>query len=122
MEKEVKIKTSKRIFFQQYLRVIKPILKPYLSNGELSVLGDLMYYNDKYKDLDPKIKKTLLLDYNTKADIMDNLGISQNTLANALTVLRKHLFLVDRVLRKDLEVLPNKSFNINYKFKINEGQ
>jgi len=119
MEREVKIKTSKRKFFQQYLRVIKPILKPYLSNGELSVLGELMYYNDKYKDLDPKIKKKLLIDYDTKEDIMETLEISRNTLANTLTALRKGGYLKDRELSKAYQVYPGESFNINYKFIIN---
>ena len=122
MERGVKINTSKRKFFQQYLRVIKPILRPYLSNGELNVLGELMYYNDKYKGLDDKIRKTLLLDYDTKADIMENLDISQNTLANALTVLRKKEYLRDReIIHEDCKIMPNKKYTINYKFNINEG-
>ncbi len=121
MEKEVKIGTNRRLFFQQYLRVVKPFIKPYLSNGELSVLGELMYYNDKYKDLDPTIKKKLLLDYDTKVDIMTNLSISQNTLANALTKLRQSGYLVDRELIKSLSITPGKDLTIKFKFDINEG-
>jgi hypothetical protein len=120
MEKEVNISTNRRVFFQQYLRVIKPFLKPYLSNGELSVLGELMYHNDKYKDLDPKIKKKLLLDYDTKVDIMSNLGISQNTLANVLTKLRQSGYLADREISKALNVTPDKSITIKFKFNIDE--
>lgn len=121
MEKEIKIDTSRRVFFQQYLRVVKPFLKPYLSNGELSILGELMYYNDKYKDLDPKIKQKLLLDYDTKVDIMTNLSISQNTLANALTKLRKSGYLVDRELSKAVSVTPGKTLAIKFKFDIDEA-
>ena len=121
MEREVKIETNRRLFFQQYLRIIKPFIKPYLSDGELGVLGELMYYNDKYKDLDPEIKKKLLLEYDTKIDIMSNLSISKNTLANALTKLRKSGHLLDRELAKNLNVTPGKSLSINFKFDINEG-
>ena len=121
MEKEVNISTNRRVFFQQYLRVIKPFLKPYLSNGELSVLGELMYYNDKYKDLDPKIKKKLLLDYDTKVDIMNSLKVSPNTLANALTKLRQGGYLVDRELSKVVNIIPEKNLTIKFKFDISEG-
>jgi hypothetical protein len=120
MRRGVKIKTNRRKFFQQYLRAIRPIIKPYLNNGELSVLGELMYFNDKYKDLEPEIRKKLLLDYDTKADIMENLKISQNTLANALTVLRKNMFLEDKALRKDLDISPGDEYSFGYKFKIDE--
>ena len=120
MEREVKIKTSKRIFFQQYLRVIKSILKPYLSNGELKVLGELLYYNNEYKHLEKKIRKKIILDYDTKNEIIENLKISQNTLANALTVLRKSGYLVNGELREDVQVDLGGTYNLTYKFTIND--
>lgn len=121
MEREVNIKTTDRKFFQQYLRVLKPVLKPYLSNGELNVLGEILYYNNKYKSIDPKLRTKVVFDYDTKAEIMKSLNISQNTLANNLTSLRKKGYLVKGEVTKGLGIFPNEEYIIKYKFRINNG-
>ena len=118
MERGVNINTNRRKFFQQFLRVLRPTLKPYLSNGEMNVLGEILYFNDKYKDIKEDLRKKLIFDYDTKAEIMENLSISANTLANNLTSLRKKAYLDNKTIRKGLDICPKDEFIMKYTFKI----
>ena len=110
--------SSRRDFYQQYLQVIKPLVNPRLTDGELRVLGELMFYTDKYKELDPAVRKVMLLDCDTRHDMMETLDISSNTFANALTVLRKGGFLTGRELKKSYQLSPEGGFAVNFNFKI----
>ena len=118
MEKDLVIETNRRMFFQQYLQVLKPLVNPTLTDGELRVLGELMYYSDKYKGFDSGIRKKLLLDYDTRIEIISTLDISSNTFANALTVLRKNGFLLDREVRPSYQINPDANYSVNFKFEI----
>ena len=121
MERKVEIKTDRRKFPQQYLQVIKPVMKEFLTEGELRVLGELMYYTDKFKKYPSDIREKLLLDGDTRAEIQTHLDISSNTFANALTVLRKKNFLIGREIAKAYHISPNSKFKVNFNFSINEG-
>lgn len=121
METGVNINTTKRKFFTQFLFTVRPILKPHLSKGELKVLGELLYFNDKYKDIELKTRSKLLLDYDNKVEITENLSISQNTLANTLTALRVKGYLKNNTITKGLGVFPEETHTVTYNFKINDG-
>lgn len=118
-DKSLSINTESRVFFRQYLTVLKPVLKPHLTNGELSVLGELLYFNDKYKDIPVNLRGKIIFDHDTKINIINRLNISQNTFANILTSLRKKNYINDRKFTKGLDIHPDSSFSIKYKFNIN---
>jgi hypothetical protein len=118
MKKSITINTDKRKFFRQYLTILKPVLKPHLSNGELNVLGELLYFNNEHKDISLDIRNKIIFDHDTKIDITNNLNISQSTLGNILTSLRKKKYLIDNKFRKGLDIYPGKNIDINYKFNI----
>lgn len=120
MEKEVNITTDRRKFFKQFLFTVRPILKPHLSNGELKVLGELLYFNDKYKEIKPETRSKLLLDYDNKVEMVEALNISLHTLANTFTALRVKGYLKNNTVREDLGIFPEKEYELTYRFKIND--
>jgi len=120
MESAVNITTDKRKFFRQYLNILKPVLKPHLINGELNVLGELLYYNNKYKDIAQKERMKLIFDYDTKVDIVDNLSISPGTLSNIITSLRRKKYLTDKSISKSIIIHPDKEFAFKYIFNIKD--
>lgn len=118
MEKLIPIKTDIDKFFIRYLHIVRPLLKPHLSNGELNVFAELLRINNEYKAIKPELRGKLLFDYDNKIIIMDRLGISYNTLGNIFMALRKKGYITGNTIKKELAITPGKEFNINYKFII----
>lgn len=118
MEKKVPIKTDIDKFFIRYLHIVRPLLKPHLSNGELRVFSELLRINNEYKSIKPELRGKLLFDYDNKIIIMDRLGISYNTLGNIFMALRKKGYIIGNNIKKELAITPDKEFTISYKFVI----
>lgn len=113
--------TDTRKFFKQYLNIIKPLLVPKLSNGELEILAELMYFNHKYKDIDPKMRGKLIFDYDNKIAIVDNLDTSLSTINNAITSLRKKEYLKGTIIKPQLIVEPTEEFKLGFLFNIKDN-
>ena len=116
----VTIDSDTRKFFKQYLNVIKPLLSPKISNGELNILGELLYFNHVYRDIDEKKRGILIFDYDNKMDIIDNLDIPFTSFRNALTSLRKKGYIVNNRLKKELVINPGEQILVGFKFNLND--
>jgi len=116
--KDIVISTDIRKFYKQYLNIIKPLLPQHISTGELNLLAELLYFENKYKDLEQSIRSKLVFDHDTKIDIMSNLDISYNTFGNLLSSLRTKDYIKGRIIKQSLLVHPTDSYSINYTFKI----
>tara|TARA_R110002051_G_scaffold229679_1_gene291630 strand:- start:291 stop:587 length:297 start_codon:yes stop_codon:yes gene_type:complete len=97
---------------------MKPLLSDKITKQELGVLAELLYYNNEYKDLEPKARGVLIFDYDNRVKIMNKMNISYNTLGNNLLKLRKKGYLKGNLLKESLIVYPGESTSINYNFKI----
>lgn len=116
----IPLKTDSHKFFHQYVRIIQPLLGVHLSTGELKVLAELLAIDHSYKDLPEKTKEKLLLDYDNKIKVMDNLNINMQVLNNMLTKLRKKNLLIGSKLKQNLIVSPEKENIITFKLSVND--
>lgn len=114
----IEINTDTRKFFKQYLTIIKPLLVPRISNGELNVLAELLYLNHKYRTVDVKVRGKLIFDYDNKIDIVNNLNTSLSTVNNAISSLRKSGYIIGYKIKDSLVIDIDDSFKIGFKFNI----
>jgi DNA-binding MarR family transcriptional regulator len=100
--KTIVINTTRYKFFRQFLELIKSI-PPFnkLRPKELDVLAELMYQNDRYSDLEPKIRQKIIFDTKTREEIRNGLNMTKESFNNNLSILRKH-----GVLSKENELMP----------------
>jgi hypothetical protein len=115
----IPISTDIRSFYKQYLNIIRPLLEPHLSNGELNVLGELLYLNYKYRSLDKKARGIIIFDYENKVAIMEELGSSMSTIVNAISSLRKKKYIIGNTLKEAIVVYPGENYSLTYQFEIN---
>ena len=122
MEKILPLRTTEKVFFRQYVEILDPLIK--LRDKELDVLAELLYYNNKLKDIDIKNRWKLILDYDNKKDIANTLGISVASLGNNLSSLRKKGIIVDNRVVANLLVHPGEEFKLTFKFTFlpNDGK
>lgn len=116
MEKIVALNTEEKVFYRQYVEILDPLIK--LRSKELDVLAELLYYNNKLKNIDIKNRWKLILDYDNKKEIASNLNISVASLGNNLSYLRKKGIIVDNKVVDNLLVYPGKSFKLIFKFNV----
>lgn len=117
--KVVPILTDTRTFFRQYVYLLKPILG--IRDKEADVLGELLYYNYRYRDLAEDIRYKIILDYDTRVEIRNNLKISEANFNNSLTALRKAGLLVNNRLPLYITILPKTNkFSLTYTFSIDD--
>lgn len=116
MEKNIPIGTTENRFFRQYLELINPILK--LRGKELDVLAELMYYNNKMKDISEEHRWKLIFDYDTKAKIKNKLSLSDASLNNNLSALRKKHIIVENRIKKAFLVYPDNKFLLKFQFNV----
>lgn len=118
----ITIKTNKRKYFKQYLNILKPLLVPKLSNGELNILAELMYLNYKYKNIDVKSRGKLIFDYDSKISIINNLNTSLATLNNVITILRKKNYIKANIINPNLVIDPDINTKLGFHFIIEEDK
>ena len=116
MEKIVPIRTKERAFFRQYVQLLNPIIK--IREKELDVLAELLYHNNRLKDIEMKNRWKLVLDYDNKKEMAASVKTSQASFGNNLTYLRKKGIIVDNQVVSNLLVYPDSSFNLVFKFGI----
>lgn len=116
------INTTERKFFRQTLELLKhfnPFNK--LRNKELDVLGELLYFNYKYSNIDKELRWKLIFDYDTKIKIRDYLQISEAEINVILSSLRKKGILLGRSIILNINITP-KDPTIEFIFKINNDE
>lgn len=116
---EFKIKSKNKLdFFVKVLTIaslVDPISK--LRPKERELLAHLLYYNNKYKDLDLEERASLIFHKTTRIDIQVSMNIDQQTFYNLKSELKKKGIINNEYLTKGFISLYYKdSFNINFIF------
>ena len=124
------IVTTKEKFFQQYLTLKRPIIdamlssinrkKTVLSDAPMSVLAQLLYYNDLYNDEPSDDKRwDKVFSRETKLLIMKALSMKEHHLNNYLTLLRKLKILDGKKIREPFLIYAIDDRILNFTFKLN---
>jgi len=126
---KIEIKTSKEKFFLEYLILKKPVIDAVLSkiNGKKTTLSDvprtvlaqLLYYNDMYKDMEDEDKWALIFSKETKDKICESLKMKEHHLNIYLSQLRGIKVLHKKKINKPFIVYSNTIHNLNFTFKLN---
>jgi hypothetical protein len=77
---------------RKYLEILSPILG--LNNKEKEILAQIMIEDISRRDIALKDRYRIILSYEGRIEICNNLDISGQTLRNALAVFRKKNYLV----------------------------
>ena len=105
-------------FFRQYLELLNPLLK--LRGKELDVLAELLYYNNKLINIPIKHRWKLIFDYDTKMEIRNKLNLSDASMNNNLSALRKKGVIEDNKVKAAYVVLPENNFILGFQFSISK--
>jgi DNA-binding MarR family transcriptional regulator len=111
--------TSGSTFFRQYLELLNPLLK--LRGKELDVLAELLYYNHKLIDIPLEHRWKLIFDYDTKMEIRSKLKLSDASMNNNLSALRKKGVIENNKVKAAYVVLPENKFVLGFQFNIKDA-
>jgi hypothetical protein len=123
----IPIKVDERKLFRYYtylLASFKPLSE--VRKQERDVLAELMYSNytiaKGFKNRENPDKWKLIFSYENKKQIEETLKISDSTLANCLTSLRKHGMIEDNQLRKAFRIYPDdEGFSLTFNLKLEDA-
>ena len=118
MENIINIPTSEKKFFRQYLELVNPFIK--LNGRELDVLAELLYSNYTMKDVPEEHRWKIILGKDSKVAIRKTLNISEPSINNNFSNLRKKKIIFNGRIAKQFIVEPNKEtckVIFNFKFK-----
>ena len=116
MLKKIPIKCTNKNFYRYYVELLNPIIK--LRKKELDVLAQLLYYDNKYKELEEKIRYKIIFDQDTKLEIREALNLSEASLNNNLSELRKKKIIKDNQITKGYRVYPGEDNQLIFNFVI----
>jgi DNA-binding MarR family transcriptional regulator len=118
MEKSIPITTTGKRFYRQYLELINPLLK--LRGKELDVLAQLLYHNNELRNISDEHRWKIIFDYDTKVKIRTELGLSDASMNNNLSSLRKKGVIVDNKVVKNFLIYPGEQCKISFSFKVKD--
>lgn len=132
------LRTNKEAFFAEYLWVLKPVIESYLtqqkklgpkrasdnikeapivlSNRDISVLAQILYYSYRFRDLDEEERIHVLSSPHTRRKMSSRLGMSENHFRNCIQHLRETGAIVDTQLDKHnrvRDIIPNKMLTVS---------
>jgi predicted transcriptional regulator len=116
MEKEIPINTNIKKFFRQYVEVLQPLFD--IRSREADVFAALLYESYLRRDIgDLKDRFKLILDYDTKIKIQEELNMTTAVFRNCLTRLRKK-GLVGKydIIKPGYLINPDEKETVNIKF------
>lgn len=117
------INTEPKRLFRQVLEIIRsipPLDK--LRTRELDVLSILMYYNYKFANIDDELRWRIIYDSSTKKEMQKEIGVTEDIFNNNLSLIRKTgLIDKDGKLTKALQVIPGKTYKLEFNFNIVEN-
>lgn len=118
MKKEIPLRTDEHKFFRQYVTLLSNLIN--LRDKEAAVLAELLYYQFKFKELPEDVKWKMVFDYDTKLKIREAIGLSQASLDNIFTALRKKKIIDpnENKLGAGYVVYPEFPFELTFKFII----
>lgn len=118
--KKIPIKTNNNKFYRQFLELIKSLppidrLRP----KELDVLAHIMYENGQMQSMDESDRYTIIFSTKKRKSIREDIGISEDSYNNNLSILRKHgLITKENQLNKFLStVVFDGNFSLEFIFK-----
>lgn len=118
MEKSVPIKTTENKFFRQYLELLNPLLR--LRGKELDVLAEILYHNHRLEEIPEKHRWKLIFDYDTKTEIRTKLQLSDASLNNNLSALRKKGIIRKNKVSDSFLIHPSNYCKLTFSFNITE--
>jgi hypothetical protein len=115
---------SKKLFFRRYVELIGPVLGLGQRKRTLDVLALLLYFNDKYKAIeDLEIRCKIIFNYDTRIEILNELGINTSILNNCFTELRKHKLISNKnVINKNIIIYAVPEFKLTFNMTLNEEE
>ena len=116
MEKSIPIRTTENKFFRQYLELLNPLLR--LRGKELDVLAEILYHNHKLDKIPEKHRWKLIFDYDTKTEIRTKLDLSDASLNNNLSALRKKGIIRKNKVSDNFLVHPSNYCKLTFSFNI----
>jgi len=121
-DKILKLNLEGHKVYLEILRIFSnlknPKIEPYssLRNRELEVLSVITYmYNEKYSKIPDKERNTLVFSYDSRQEVADTLGVSNEVVYNIMMDLRKKGFLEKNKVNKKLLIPPIKSLTLKFK-------
>jgi hypothetical protein len=118
--RKIPIKTNKEIFYRQFLELLRSI-SPFnsLRSRELDILGQILYQNNKYKDVSINTRHLIIFSTEVRKEMRDNVGVSEEIFNNNLSGLRKSKLLdsSNRLHRSLSGLFFNKEFTLQFNFK-----
>lgn len=137
----IPVNTSRENFFKEFMYLMKPFYEGWLSKqqdkdikismpGELRVIAYMMYFNDKFKDIEESERWIIINDYETNMRIRNKVGMKTAVYHNAIHSLKeKGVFDIKEVegkkikcLKKFFHIYPDNDVTVNFTFKINENK
>lgn len=128
----IPIETTGESFFREYLLLKKPLLEYILgvinkrkiifNTKMIEVLSYLLYYNYIYKDMEEDAKWDMIFNSGTKKQIADKIGISLKNLNTYISLLRSVKVLNEKTINKPFIIYPDKTYELTFKFILNNGQ
>jgi len=112
---------NKRDFFSLYLELLKdfpPLNK--LRPAERTYVSLIMWYKDKYRNLDPDIRDELIFSMSNRKKINKELGILDTTAYNVLKNIRKKKVIIGTELISNLNINIEDAHQLIFNFKINK--
>ena len=118
MEKKVTIPTDESKFYRQYLEILNPIIK--LRGKELDVLAELLFHNTRLKDIPNNLRWKLIFDQDNKTAIRQKLNLSEASLNNNLSALRKKGIIRKNRIPDSFLIHPSNYCKLTFSFNIAE--
>lgn len=116
--KQVDLNVTPKQFFRYYLEVLKPLHN--ITPRESDVLSRLLYYDFLYSNYDEKVRNKVIFDYDTKAQIREELNMTVHQFLNVLKSLRKKGALKGESINDNFKVYPDNPFAITFQFTITD--
>ena len=83
-----------------------------------------MYYNAKYKSIDADLRWRVINDAETKKEMQQRLGMSEDVLNNNISLLRK-AGLIDKAtgrISNSLQIIVDGKFEITFNFNVEDDE
>jgi len=118
----IPIKTNLDGFFVVLLKLMDkfPPIKG-LTAKEIEVVGEVLYQNYKYRNVDIKKRHFLIFSTDNRIEMKTRLGITEGSLNDYFSRLRrKGILSKHNQMLPFLNIIPDKNYELNIKFTIND--
>jgi len=126
MVKQVRLGVNELTFYKSYIGIINILYKLELTRQQQYMFAELLYQNNKYKDLTREERNVIIFSTVIRKEMMDRLKVDVGTFNNNISLFRKQKGLQGSIIQgKELNenyiVYPDKDNQININLQINYG-